>query len=161
LRRVPAAAIPTAAGNGERYQRNAKAGNDEQPQRGRFLKPNLWGNLHERLLGAGSNAGVRRKGNLPCGAFSVNEYFSSCAILFFRVRILPMAKKPKKKHPLRRWRFENNFTLKTLAAKSGIAVSYLSEIETGKKLPSFQAVIAINKLTGVPMEEFAKYSPKT
>jgi transcriptional regulator with XRE-family HTH domain len=66
-----------------------------------------------------------------------------------------MAKKPKKKHQLRRWRFENNFTLKALAAKSGIAVSYLSEIETGKKLPSFQAVIALNKLTGVPMEDFA------
>ena len=70
-----------------------------------------------------------------------------------------MAKKPKEKHPLRRWRFEHDFTLQALATKTGIAGSYLSEIETGKKLPSFQAVITLNRLTGVPMEEFAKCGP--
>ena len=48
-------------------------------------------------------------------------------------------------HPARLWREQRGLTLGDLAARAGIAPSYLSEIETGRKPGS---VSALRKLAG-------------
>lgn len=54
--------------------------------------------------------------------------------------------------PVRVWREHRGMTLRVLATASGLSVSYLSEIETGKKPGSASAIHALALQLGVPME---------
>lgn len=50
-------------------------------------------------------------------------------------------------HPLKRWLFEHQETLKEFGDRTGLAPGYLSEIINGKKLPSLRAVGSITGAT--------------
>jgi DNA-binding XRE family transcriptional regulator len=56
-------------------------------------------------------------------------------------------------HPVRVWREHRRLTLGTLARKAGIAQSYLSEIENGKKRGSVRALAALAKMLRVDIED--------
>ena len=53
-------------------------------------------------------------------------------------------------HPVRVWRTRRTMTLQNLSAASGIARSYLSEIETGKKPCSLDAMTKIAAALKIP-----------
>jgi DNA-binding XRE family transcriptional regulator len=54
--------------------------------------------------------------------------------------------------PVRVWRNHRGLTLSALAEAAGVSISYLSEIETGRKPGSSAAVRAIAHALKVPME---------
>jgi transcriptional regulator with XRE-family HTH domain len=54
---------------------------------------------------------------------------------------------------LKRWRQDKGLTLQALAGRCGLSVSYLSEIEKGKKYPKAEKLIAIAQALGAPFEE--------
>jgi DNA-binding XRE family transcriptional regulator len=56
-------------------------------------------------------------------------------------------------HPLRVWREYRALTLAALAKESGIAPSYVSEIEHGKKRGSVRALAALAKVLRVDIED--------
>jgi DNA-binding XRE family transcriptional regulator len=56
-------------------------------------------------------------------------------------------------HPVRVWREHRTLTLATLARESGIAPSYVSEIENGKKRGSVRALAALAKVLRVRIED--------
>lgn len=56
-------------------------------------------------------------------------------------------------HPVRVWREHRRMRAKDLAAASGIASSYLSAIETGKKPGSVSALKRIAAALGVTLDE--------
>lgn len=56
-------------------------------------------------------------------------------------------------HPIRVWREHRGLTLGALAKASGIAQSYLSEIENGKKRGSVRALAALAKALRVDIED--------
>jgi DNA-binding XRE family transcriptional regulator len=56
-------------------------------------------------------------------------------------------------HPVRVWREHRGLTLGALAKGSGIAQSYLSEIENGKKRGSVRALAALGKVLRVDTED--------
>jgi DNA-binding transcriptional regulator YiaG len=57
--------------------------------------------------------------------------------------------------PIRIWREHRGFTLTALAAKAGVSVSYLSEIESGRKPGSAAARRAVAGALRAPMEDLA------
>ena len=56
-------------------------------------------------------------------------------------------------HPVRAWREHRSLTLGALAKSAGIAPSYLSEIEAGRKPGSTRALAAIAKTLRVAIED--------
>src|SRR5579883_1718553 len=58
-------------------------------------------------------------------------------------------------HPARVWRKHRRLTLDTLAAKTRIAQSYLTEIETRKKPGSIDALIKIADALAVSLDDLA------
>jgi DNA-binding XRE family transcriptional regulator len=56
-------------------------------------------------------------------------------------------------HPVRVWREHRALTLGTLAREAGIAQSYVSEIENGKKRGSVRALAALAKALRVDIED--------
>ncbi len=56
-------------------------------------------------------------------------------------------------HPVRAWREYRGLTLGALAKSAGIAPSYLSEIEAGKKPGSTRALAALAKTLRVAIED--------
>jgi DNA-binding XRE family transcriptional regulator len=60
-------------------------------------------------------------------------------------------------HPVRVWRKHRGMTLDGLAGKTGIAQSYLTEIETRKKPGSLDAMIRIAAALAVPLDDLAAW----
>jgi DNA-binding XRE family transcriptional regulator len=56
-------------------------------------------------------------------------------------------------HPVRVWREHRGLTLSALATAAGVAPSYLSEIETGKKPGSARALAGLAKALRVDIED--------
>ena len=56
-------------------------------------------------------------------------------------------------HPVRVWREHRGLTLAALAKESGIAQSYVSEIEHGKKPGSVRALAALARVLRVDIED--------
>jgi DNA-binding XRE family transcriptional regulator len=56
-------------------------------------------------------------------------------------------------HPVRAWREHRGLTLGALAKSAGIAPSYLSEIEAGRKPGSTRALAALAKTLRVAIED--------
>jgi DNA-binding XRE family transcriptional regulator len=56
-------------------------------------------------------------------------------------------------HPVRAWRKHRGLTLGALAEQAGVAQSYLSEIENGKKRGSVRALAALAKALRVDIED--------
>jgi transcriptional regulator with XRE-family HTH domain len=59
---------------------------------------------------------------------------------------------------LRELRTKNNLTLKELSAKSGISVSFISDIENGRRNPSIETLKTLADALGVSADEFLKDS---
>ena len=59
---------------------------------------------------------------------------------------------------LRELRTKNNLTLKDLSAKSGISVSFISDIENGRRNPSIETLKTLANALGVSADEFLKDS---
>ncbi|MBM3549427.1 MAG: helix-turn-helix transcriptional regulator [Alphaproteobacteria bacterium] len=57
--------------------------------------------------------------------------------------------------PVRIWREHRKMTSKALAAAAGIVPSYLSEIESGKKPGSFDAMTKLARALDIRMEDLA------
>ncbi|MGH6896423.1 MAG: helix-turn-helix domain-containing protein [Geminicoccaceae bacterium] len=57
--------------------------------------------------------------------------------------------------PVRVWRTHRGLTAHELARVANLAPSYLSEIETGKKPGSFDAMARLARVLGVAMEDLA------
>lgn len=55
--------------------------------------------------------------------------------------------------PLRLWREHRNFTLQDLATKAEISISYLSEIETGKKDGSLRVMKRVADALQVELDD--------
>ena len=60
-------------------------------------------------------------------------------------------------HPVRIWRKHRKLTLQALSAATGVAQSYLTEIETRKKPGSLDAMIKIAAALKVPLDELAAW----
>ena len=56
-------------------------------------------------------------------------------------------------HPVRLWREQRGLTLSDLAARAGIAVSYLSEIESGRKPGSSRAFRKLAKALDLGVDD--------
>lgn len=52
---------------------------------------------------------------------------------------------------IRRYRQERRLTLKEVAAKTGLSISYLSEIEAGRKFPSLSVVYKLSETLHIPL----------
>jgi transcriptional regulator with XRE-family HTH domain len=57
---------------------------------------------------------------------------------------------------LRELRKNNNLTLKELSQKSGISVSFISDIENSRRNPSIETLKVLAKALGVSPDEFLK-----
>ena len=55
--------------------------------------------------------------------------------------------------PVRVWREHRGFSARALAARAGISPAYLSQIETGKKPGSFDAMAKLARALAVDMED--------
>jgi DNA-binding XRE family transcriptional regulator len=55
--------------------------------------------------------------------------------------------------PVRVWREHRGLSARTLAGRAGVSVAYLSQIETGKKPGSFDAMAKLARALGVDMED--------
>jgi DNA-binding Xre family transcriptional regulator len=55
--------------------------------------------------------------------------------------------------PVRVWRQHRGLSARALAARAGISAAYLSQIETGKKPGSFEAMARLARALGVDMED--------
>jgi ribosome-binding protein aMBF1 (putative translation factor) len=55
--------------------------------------------------------------------------------------------------PVRIWREHRGLSARTLAGRAGVSVAYLSQIETGKKPGSFDAMAKLARALGVDMED--------
>ena len=58
-------------------------------------------------------------------------------------------------HPVRLWREQRGLTLSDLAARAGIALSYLSEIESGRKPGNSRAFQKLAKALGLDVNDLA------
>ena len=56
-------------------------------------------------------------------------------------------------HPVRIWREHRALTAKAMAGKAGVSAAYLSEIESGKKPGSLDAMAKIARALGVQVDE--------
>lgn len=59
-------------------------------------------------------------------------------------------------HPVRIWREHRGLTAKALAEKTGISPAYLSEIESGKKPGSLDAMVKIARALYVQVEDLVE-----
>lgn len=57
---------------------------------------------------------------------------------------------------LRALRKENNLTLKELSQKTGISISFISDIENGRRSPSIEKLKILAKALNVSADEFLK-----
>ena len=55
--------------------------------------------------------------------------------------------------PVRVWRRHRGLSARALAVRAGISAAYLSQIETGKKPGSFEAMAKLARALGVDMED--------
>jgi ribosome-binding protein aMBF1 (putative translation factor) len=55
--------------------------------------------------------------------------------------------------PVRAWREHRGLSARALAARAGISAAYLSQIETGRKPGSFDAMAKLARALGVDMED--------
>jgi ribosome-binding protein aMBF1 (putative translation factor) len=55
--------------------------------------------------------------------------------------------------PVRVWRQHRGLSARSLAVRAGISAAYLSQIETGKKPGSFEAMAKLARALGVDMED--------
>jgi len=62
-------------------------------------------------------------------------------------------------HPLAVWREHRKLSGAKLAALSGVPQSYISEIETGKKPGSLDAMAKLARALGVTIDDLAPVSP--
>ncbi len=60
-------------------------------------------------------------------------------------------------HPVRVWRKHRGKTLDQLSGETGIAQSYLTEIETGKKPRSLDAMKKITAALGLTLDDLAAW----
>jgi len=60
-------------------------------------------------------------------------------------------------HPLRVWRIKRGLTREVLAATAGVSPSYLTEIETGKKPGSFDAIAKVAAALRVSLDDIAPW----
>jgi DNA-binding Xre family transcriptional regulator len=60
-------------------------------------------------------------------------------------------------HPVRVWRAHRCLTRQALAAKAGIAPSYVSEIETGRKPGSFDAIAKLAAALDISLDDLAAW----
>jgi len=60
-------------------------------------------------------------------------------------------------HPIRAWRAHRGLTREVLAAKAGVAPSYLTEIETRRKPGSFDALAKLAHALDVSLDELAPW----
>lgn len=58
-------------------------------------------------------------------------------------------------HPLRVWREHRGLTGKALAALAGVPQSYISEIETGRKPGSFDAMVKLARALRIDLDDLA------
>lgn len=58
-------------------------------------------------------------------------------------------------HPLRVWREHRGLTGTQLAALSGVPQSYISEIETGRKPGSFEAMVKLARALTISLDDLA------
>ena len=61
------------------------------------------------------------------------------------------ARRPRVGPAIRRWRTERGLTLSAVAARSGLNLGYLSQIENDKASPSLDALAAIAEALAVPI----------
>lgn len=59
-------------------------------------------------------------------------------------------------HPLRIWREHRGLTARVLAGRAGVSAAYLSEIETGAKPGSVDAMAKIARVLGVAIEDIVR-----
>jgi DNA-binding Xre family transcriptional regulator len=55
--------------------------------------------------------------------------------------------------PVRVWREHRGLSARALASRAGISTAYLSQIETGSKPGSFDAMAKLSRALGVDMED--------
>jgi ribosome-binding protein aMBF1 (putative translation factor) len=55
--------------------------------------------------------------------------------------------------PVRVWREHRGLSARALASRAGVSAAYLSQIETGKKPGSFDAMAKLARALGVAMED--------
>jgi DNA-binding XRE family transcriptional regulator len=63
-------------------------------------------------------------------------------------------------HPIRVWRGHRGLTREALAAAAGVSPSYLTEIETGRKPGSFDALAKITKALAISLDDIAAWRDK-
>jgi DNA-binding XRE family transcriptional regulator len=60
-------------------------------------------------------------------------------------------------HPVRVWRSHRGLTREALAAAAAVSPSYLTEIETGRKPGSFDALAKIAKALSISLDDIAAW----
>jgi DNA-binding XRE family transcriptional regulator len=60
-------------------------------------------------------------------------------------------------HPVRVWRGHRGLTREMLAVQAGVAPSYVTEIETGKKPGSFHALARLAAALGISLDDIAAW----
>jgi DNA-binding XRE family transcriptional regulator len=60
-------------------------------------------------------------------------------------------------HPIRIWRLHRGLTREALATAAGVSPSYLTEIETGRKPGSLQAIIKLAGALRVSVDDIAAW----
>ena len=61
--------------------------------------------------------------------------------------------------PVRVWREHRDLSARALASRAGVSAAYLSQIETGKKPGSFDAMAKLARALGVDMEDLEPWRP--
>lgn len=61
-------------------------------------------------------------------------------------------------HPIRVWRKHRGLTREALAANAGVAPSYVTEIETGKKPGSFDALAKLAAVLKISLDDIAAWT---
>jgi len=61
-------------------------------------------------------------------------------------------------HPIRIWRQHRGLTREALAASAGVAPSYVTEIETGKKPGSFDALVKLAAALKISLDDIAVWT---
>jgi ribosome-binding protein aMBF1 (putative translation factor) len=59
--------------------------------------------------------------------------------------------------PVRVWREHRGLSARALAGRAGISTAYLSQIETGKKPGSFDAMAKLARALGIDLEDLAPW----
>lgn len=63
-------------------------------------------------------------------------------------------------HPIRVWRKHRGLTREALAARAGVAPSYVTEIETGRKPGSFDALAKLAAALKISLDDIAVWTTK-